>query len=121
MPRCSTCKCNRNESLFKKKANGSLFATCTPCSSRKRQPKTGVEKENHNPSEPDEDEDSVEDLQYLGKVPLSQFLNTLASLHNVKTMTAQVDLSSLGTELSLREKADILAKKIWEELDYRLL
>lgn len=120
MPYCSSCKGTREEALFKKNFDGSLVSTCTPCSTRKSsakkkkenqglQARTGSAQNKENVAlgaAEEEGEDGLnvddnEDISYLGKVPLAEFLETISSLQDVpvRTMTAQVDLSSLGSSL----------------------
>lgn len=128
MPRCSSYKREQGEELFRKKKDGRFFGTCNLCSQRKSkksnmsEPHTRSDKENLDPrchTAAGEGEDGPEDVSYLGKVPLTAFLETLASREDIKTVTAQVDISILGRALSDREKANAVANKIWDGRGYR--
>ena len=69
----------------------------------------------------EEDIDEQENYSLLSELSIDAFLDTISDTEgNVSSLLACVDLSSLKSERP-REKADSLAKSVWDQIKYRFV
>jgi CRISPR/Cas system-associated protein Cas10 (large subunit of type III CRISPR-Cas system) len=131
--KCGACGKTKKEDEFKKKRDG-FNAVCKVCTAKRKLARDRARKKNvvdsdsednkENLPEAMENLDENDEEEHMRKecsiLTLEQFINTLIATEDVRSLMAFVDLSALegGSE---REKADELAKAIWEQLKYRFM
>ena len=130
-PKCKKLK-NLNASNYKAGRDVGIFSkTCLQCLAQTAEKyamkKAKKDNNKENPQNPDSQDDNHADEdgsnQWLGlsKLDLDLFLETI-SADDLTSFSALVDISPLICgEMNLREKADLLAKTIWERLKYRFM
>ena len=136
--KCASCRVTKtiDEDHFKKTRDG-YAAVCKQCSEkrlRKRREEKSIKKKSapDDESESDDDDDdgssdteTDEELRAeLGNLELEDFIRAVLNTEDVKSFAARVEMSwegeSGGPEMR-RERADTLARKIWEDLQYRFV
>ncbi len=134
--KCASCRATKtvNADHFKKIRDG-YAAVCKQCSekrSRKRREDNLIKKKAaaDDESESDDDDSNSDDEMdeelraELGNLELEDFIRAVLDTEDVKSFAARVEMSweggSGGPEMR-RERADNLARKIWEDLEYRFV
>ncbi|KAJ7721232.1 hypothetical protein B0H14DRAFT_587392 [Mycena olivaceomarginata] len=117
--RCSACKTDKSFDLFRLKPDGTRYKTCISCNSRtsaaNRQRRSDA-KGNVKPREDAEENTPDTDLAV---VPLRDFLDAVTEQDDYIELEARVNIASLSG--SRRERADELAKAIWNKRSYRFI
>ncbi|KAJ3496485.1 hypothetical protein NLJ89_g10479 [Agrocybe chaxingu] len=126
--KCSKCKKEKPVDATQFKCSrGGTFAKICQHQKKEREAATKenpVEEraEEDSGSEDKEDKEDKEgiDRQELGNISLDAFLHEISEAEQVHLFVAFVDISELEAD-SVRERADLLAQKIWEEIDYQFI
>jgi hypothetical protein len=121
--KCAKCKAAKPLSAFpivkQGKNKGKPGGTCEPCQKKKKEAKSrsrkDAEKENLDPSEDSDQENGVS----LDEVELACFLSFLREQDDAVSLEAMVNIAEL--QGSIREKADILSKLVWDVMNYRFV
>ena len=66
---------------------------------------------------------TLEDASFQGvtQTSLSSFLDTLTGISGIHNLSARVDLGSFGNRENIKERADLLAREMWDRLQYRFM
>ncbi|KAJ7581308.1 hypothetical protein C8J56DRAFT_794595 [Mycena floridula] len=126
---CSCCNVNKllTAEHFKQKKDKTFGKTCFVCSRwlAKEYANKKVSKENLSPAaasnQSSQDIEAKDDSEFrhLPEVKLQDFLRVLATSQNVLSVTACVDITEIKE--TGRECADLIAKNIWEQMNFRFV
>jgi hypothetical protein len=115
---CSMCRKSKPAAEFKIKSNGNRGRTCRDCSDRGRDTARN-KKQNEKENTHDGDLEDEEAGKGLAVLPLNEFLDALTQQDDNLELEARVDITSISG--GRREKADLLAARIWNQMKYRFV
>ncbi|KIK50418.1 hypothetical protein GYMLUDRAFT_253020 [Collybiopsis luxurians FD-317 M1] len=120
--RRSSCKTSLPLSSFPRKLSGYL-KTCSYCATKKRTKYTPTQEQQGSISEGDLSPEEPDDTSGLDEIPLELFLDQISRIHDLKTISALINVTDLKRKYSGDSKSvpDALSKLIWEEGLYRFI